>query len=85
MPGSKWNPIVVEDEDELGTFHNPIEIKEEVGREEETKCCERCGQTGHRECHGFTNPCGSQSQVGMGAGRGWQITTPEKPAPVARV
>jgi hypothetical protein len=47
IPGSKWNPIVVEDEDELGTFHNPIEIKEEVGREEETKRCERCGQTGH--------------------------------------
>jgi hypothetical protein len=47
LPGSKWNPIVVEDEDELGTVHNPIEIKEEVGREEEIKRCERCGQTGH--------------------------------------
>jgi hypothetical protein len=54
LPGSKWNPIVVEDEDELGTFHNPIEIKEEE-EEEEIKRCERCGQVGHEreDCNTF--------------------------------
>ena len=33
----------------------------------------------HREYDGL------RAWVGMGTGTGWQITTPEKPAPVARV
>ena len=39
----------------------------------------------NRECHGFTNPHGLQSRVVTGAGAGWQIVTPQKPAPVAQV
>ena len=38
-----------------------------------------------RECDGFTNPCRSQVQVGMGAGAGLEIATLGKPAPVAQV
>jgi len=38
-----------------------------------------------RECHGFTNPCGLRSWVVTGTGTGWQIVTPAKPVPVARV
>ena len=38
-----------------------------------------------RECHGFVNPRGLSIRVGAGAGAGWQVATPEKPAPVARV
>jgi len=38
-----------------------------------------------RECHGFTNPCGLRSRVVTGTGTGWQIVTPAKPVPVARV
>ena len=38
-----------------------------------------------RECHGFVNPCRLQAQVGEGMGASWQITTPEKPTPVAWV
>ena len=41
--------------------------------------------TDARECHGFTNPRGLQSRVVTGAGVGWQIMTPQKPAPVAQV
>jgi hypothetical protein len=49
LPGSKWNPIVVEDEDEQGTFHDPIEIADDdEEEEEEIKRCERCGQTDHQ-------------------------------------
>jgi hypothetical protein len=43
--GSKWNPIRIGDEEEQGTSHNLIEVKEEV--EEEETPCERCGQLGH--------------------------------------
>jgi hypothetical protein len=39
----------------------------------------------NRECHGFINPHGLQVRVATGAGAGWLIATPEKPAPVARV
>ena len=38
-----------------------------------------------RELRGFINPCGLWSWVVTGAGAGWQFTTLEKPAPVARV
>ena len=39
----------------------------------------------YRELRGFINPCGLWSRVVTGAGAGWQFTTLEKPAPVARV
>ena len=38
-----------------------------------------------RDCHGFTNLCGSWVWVGKGAGTGWPFTPPEKPVPVAWV
>ena len=38
-----------------------------------------------RELRGFINPCRLWSRVVTGAGAGWQFTTLEKPAPVARV
>ena len=38
-----------------------------------------------REYDGFTNPHVLQSRAVTGAGAGWQIITPQKPPPVARV
>ena len=38
-----------------------------------------------RERDGFINPCGLRVRVVTGAGAGWQVTTLEKPAPLARV
>ena len=35
----------------------------------------------NRECHGFTNPYGLRSQVGMG----WHFRTPVKPIPTSQV
>ena len=41
--------------------------------------------TVHRECHGFTNPCGLMSRVPAGTGTGWDFATLAKPVPVTRV
>ena len=52
----------------------------------EATVCESCQWAkGTRDCHRFTNPCGSQVWVGKGVGTGWPFTPLEKPKAMAWV
>ena len=39
----------------------------------------------HRECHGFTNPCGLVLRVTAGAGTGCEFATLTQPVPATQV
>ena len=53
IPGSKWNPIAVEDDEEheAGSRQNPIVITndetDDLPKTQDDIVCQRCKQTGH--------------------------------------